>query len=493
MNKLFTKSALSVAIALSIVACGGGSGGGMAGIGGSGFISSGSVTGFGSVFVNGIKFETDSATFDIDGNDGTQMDLAIGMLVRVNGTINDDGISGNASHISFDDELQGPVSSLNQPDPDGITRSFVVLGITVFIDSSSTSFDISDDDIPDGTVFDFDTISADNNVEISGFFDSNGNIQATRVELKDIIFETDSEVEIKGTISDVNGSTFKLGGLTVDATNAALENLANGPENGLYVEVEGTLNASKTTIFATDIEAEDNSIADTDVFELEGLITDYVSDSNFKISGISIDASNAVLEPSTLTLENDLRIEADGAIVNGKLIATEIELEGGDVKIHAAITSINSTTNSFKVRPVASLSEITVTVTSGTQIEDDESESTSFTLNDLLVNDFVEIRGYENGSGVVTAVEIDVDESDDIILQGNATAATGDASGGSITVLGVSYTFDTDTEFEKNDDSDMSNDEINALINTIQTSSPQLIRIEDDEPADGVADEIEIE
>ena len=115
MNTLLTKSALSAAIALTLVACGGsGSSGGVAGIGGSGFISSGSVTGFGSVFVNGVKFETGSATFDIDDSgSGSQDDLAIGMVVKVNGSINDDGVTGTATSISFDDELQGPVSSLS--------------------------------------------------------------------------------------------------------------------------------------------------------------------------------------------------------------------------------------------------------------------------------------------------------------------------------------------------------------------------------------------
>ena len=51
MNTLLTKSALSATIALTLVACGGGDSGGIAGIGGSGFTSSGSVTGFGSVLL----------------------------------------------------------------------------------------------------------------------------------------------------------------------------------------------------------------------------------------------------------------------------------------------------------------------------------------------------------------------------------------------------------------------------------------------------------
>ena len=161
MNTLLTKSTLSATIALTLVACGGGDSGSITGIGGSGFTSSGSVTGFGSVFVNGVEFETSSTVFDIDDSgSGSQDDLAIGMVVKVNGSINDDGVTGTATSISFDDELQGPVTSLSIPDADGIKRTFIVLGTTVIIDSGSTTFDISGkDNVPPGTVFDFDTIN----------------------------------------------------------------------------------------------------------------------------------------------------------------------------------------------------------------------------------------------------------------------------------------------------------------------------------------------
>lgn len=104
-----------------------------------GFVSTGTITGFGSVYVNGVKFETDSATFDVDGVSGTQDDLAIGMKVDVMGTINADGVTGTATSIDFDEELQGPVSDITVGD--GQTRSFTVLGSTVIIDSNDTNFD----------------------------------------------------------------------------------------------------------------------------------------------------------------------------------------------------------------------------------------------------------------------------------------------------------------------------------------------------------------
>ena len=228
---------------------GSGIGLGLAGIGGSGFISSGSISGFGSVFVNGVEFETGSATFDIEGSSGTQDDLAIGMIVQVDGTINNDGVTGTATSIRFDDELQGPVTGLTAPDADGITRSFTVLGINVIIDSSSTTFDLSGN-VAANTPFDFSTIADNNNVEISGFFDTNGNLVATRVELKDITFDTNSIIEVKGSISDLSGTTFKLVNLIVDATTAIIDDLPNGLIDGQLVEVKGTFDTGTNTISA---------------------------------------------------------------------------------------------------------------------------------------------------------------------------------------------------------------------------------------------------
>lgn len=500
MNTLITKSALASAIALSIVACSPSGSGGLAGIGGSGYVSSGSVSGFGSVFVNGVEFETDSATFDIDGVSGTQDDLAIGMVVRVNGTINDDGISGTATNISYDEELKGPVTGLTAPDADGITRSFMVLGIKVILDSSGTTFDI-DSDLPVSTVFDFDNIENDNNVEINGFFDSNGDINATRVELKDITFDSSSIVEIKGTISGLSGTDFMLASLAVDASAATLDDLPNGLENGLFVEVNGTLDATRTILMASKVEAEDNTIDDIDEFELEGIITDYVDDSNFKINGTTVDASSATREPASIILENDLHIEAEGTIINGVLIAKEVELEGGDIKVRAKVTSIDTAAGSFEVSPVSGQS-ITVTITTGTQLEDDVNDVERFTLNNLVVTDFVEVRGFDDGSGGITAVEVDVKEQGDVVLQGYATSATGTAaSGGTITILDVTFNFDGLTDFEDENDFDITDPQvINDLIIDINdiSTAPRLIKIEDNEPGTdgnpvGTADEIDIE
>jgi len=80
-----------------------------------------------------------------------------------------------------------------------------------------------------------------------------------------------------------------------------------------------------------------------------------------------------------------------------------------------------------------------------------------------------------------------------VLLQGFASAATGDAaSGGTITILGVTFNFVVATDFEDVNDINMNNTQIDALISAI-SGTPQLIKVQDDQTADGIADEVDIE
>ena len=212
------------------------------------------------------------------------------------------------------------------------------------------------------------------------------------------------------------GTTFSLGGLTVDASSATLDDLPNGLADGLYVEVKGTFDTVTNTLTATEVEAEDDSVEDSDEFEVEGIITGYVDDSDFMVNGIPVDASSASREPSSLVLANDSRIEVEGAIINGILIADEIESEGGNLKVHAMVTAVPPATaaNTFEVSPVSGQPSITVSVSTGTQFEDDVGEDKFFNIDDLVANsDFVKIEGFDDGNGGITAVEVDVKESGD--------------------------------------------------------------------------------
>ena len=139
-------AAVTLLLLAGLAGCGGGSGGGTSiasGIGGTGKIASGSITGFGSIFVNGVEYNIDAANCSVDDTDVTgacQANLALGMVVAVEGTVS--GSVGTATSVVFDANVEGPVSGL-VTSADGFTRSFSVLGINVTVDKGTTLFDDS--------------------------------------------------------------------------------------------------------------------------------------------------------------------------------------------------------------------------------------------------------------------------------------------------------------------------------------------------------------
>ena len=509
MNKSMLYSAITAALAINIAACGSGSSGSdVAGIGGSGItptggvISSGTITGFGSIFVNGVEFET-PPNVTIDDNPSSDDQLALGMRVTVNGTVNADGVTGTAESVSYDDDLDGPVSNLAPVGNDGLFQTLTVLGRQVHISSTSTSFDVTGDLA--GTTFDFDSIANDNHVEISGFLNSSGVLIATRVELKALVFDTSSIVEIKGIITSLNGAktNFNLvdvSGINIDTSDTTIiDNLPDSElADGAFVEVKGNCNASCSTITATRIEGESLGFGDDDNVEIEGVITRYVSDSDFDVNGFPVDASGTSVEriPSTLKLGIDKEIEVEGTVVSGKLIATKVKDEGGEIKIAATVAAgtVNESAGSFDLEPVAGQT-ITVKVDTSTQFEDEfgtiTNPATLFTnLND---GDYLVIEGYDDGSGTVIASEFERESANDILLQGIMESFTPDSE---VTVLGVQFQVQLpETEFENADDSPISQSFFDANTNDGVT----LIKIKDkndpekSDPANGVADEIEIE
>ena len=503
MNKLIIYCALATMAAFGTLSCSSGSdvagvdigigGSGVTGV--SGFKSSGTISGFSSVIVNGVVFDTSSSSFDVDGNpDGVESDLAIGMRVKVYGSINADGVSGIAESVSYDDELQGPVSALSPPDTDGVQRIFDVFGTTVLINSTTTNFDVAGD-ITTTETFDFNTIADKDHVEISGYYDSTGMLVATRVELVSQAFNPGNDiVEIKGTITGLNNTTFSLDtipDLTIDASSAALEDLPNDQlSDGIFVEVVGRCTDAKcTTVIASLVEAESDDISSDDEVEIEGIITDYVDDSNFKVNGLRIDATTAVKEPLSLTLENDALVEVEGMFVNDVLVATNIKQEGGDIKIAATVNSVETATNSVILEPVSGQT-ITVSIDISTEIEDEINETIdnpAELINNLMPGDYLIVEGFDDGTGTVIATSVKLDTLDKVIVQGVISGC--DPTSGTIAVMNIAFPYDESTVFE--DQNEGAFPDVSDFCAAVSPDST-LVKITDDEP-DGFADEVDIE
>jgi hypothetical protein len=320
------------AVLVALNGCGGGGGGdSLAGIGGTGKIASGTITGFGSIFVNGIEYDIDTASLEVNDNDSaglSQDDLRIGMVVTVTAVV--DGDTGVASLVVYDNEIEGPVSGLTDPG-NGLTKSFSVLGIDVIVASAGTEFD--DGDAPG---FSFATIANDDVVELSGLFDDSNVLNATYIKKTDDFDLGASEVEFKGTAdagTDAGaGNSFTLDGV-ITVNIRADADLSEIPgervTDTMFVEVDGTLtNDSPLTIDAFRIELEEDDLdEDAGEAELEGFVSDLVDNGNFKVDGQLVNATDAEFKPAGLVLKDGDKVEVEGTIEGGILNASKVELE----------------------------------------------------------------------------------------------------------------------------------------------------------------------
>src|SRR5215510_6480890 len=121
------RPSLPAAFAACLVAACGGGGGDTGGTGGTGVAGGGASTVStgvmtkGSTIVNGVRFEDTTANISIDDTPKTAAALQNGMVVKVLGTVNDDGITGTAQRIKALVEVRGIVSP-----PLASPRSFVL-------------------------------------------------------------------------------------------------------------------------------------------------------------------------------------------------------------------------------------------------------------------------------------------------------------------------------------------------------------------------------
>jgi len=455
--------------------------GGLAGIGGSGYISSGTITGFGSVFVNGVEFETTSSSFEVDDIDGTQQDLRIGMVVQIQGSINSDGVTGIATHIQYTDDLQGPISQLEEND-DLTEKTLTVLGKSVVISRLNTSFENSS----------YELIAIDNIVEVSGYYDQNGVLQASFIELQpELVVSDDIIVEVKGEINALSGNEFNVLGIQIDASSANLENLPDGLQEGVLVDIRGIYNEGNGTFTASEVEAEDYGFSDSENIEIEGFITRYVSNSDFDINGQAIDASEATLSPADLQLEAGIKVEAEGSVSNGILVASEVGLRGGNAQISAKVDSIDFENNRFTVQVLAGQPSITVQLTTATRMEDEAGDDDHLTLIELEVGDFVEVRGFESAANKIEATQVKREsEAKEIQLQGVVSSQVENES---ITVLGIVFPIDPfTTSFENINEMDIVSSNFISGIIVGQTVVSIVYDSESGVNVAGVADEVEI-
>ena len=367
---------------------GGGGGGGTAGVdtGGTGSFSTGRITGFGSVIVNGVRFE-DNAARIADDDDETkvfsQQDLKLGMMVRIQaGAVtagNGDVLpSATATAITVESQIKGPVEARTSPD------TLVVFGQTVRVNAST---------VFDGTTFA--AIVVGDILEVSGFADAAGVVTATRIEREN----NANTFKVRGVIAglDAVAKTFRIGTAVFNYGTAS--RLPSTPlANGQFVRVR-TRGIVKNTAGEWVVERIDlrEAVEDRNEAEVEGILVQ--NGTVFSVNGLVIDTSQ--LPAGTVAQFVGQRVEVEGALVNGVLVARKIELEDEDedreVDVRGTVSALSTTAQTFVVRG------LTFHYSTATRVKDG-------TIAVNLVNGAnVRVKGTlpASGTGNVEATEID--------------------------------------------------------------------------------------
>lgn len=414
---------LALVAALALAACGGGdnggidgTGGGNGGIDGTG-VSYGTITGFGSVWVNGVEFETSGTTIELDDNPVGQDDLRIGMVVRVNGSID----NRTAVSITVDDAIKGRVEQVID------ASRMLVMGQTVQIDNQ-TRFD-------NGVV----PVAGDY-VEVHGLPVADGVIAAGYIEKKATL--ATPPYAVKGFVKnhDTVAKTFVVGTLNVNYGSATVNDLGTGPWNGRVVEVKGTACAGNpvcSTLTASKVEPTGASVASAPKAEVEGFVT-AVGAGGFTLGATPVVTTTGTVFEGGVAAEIVVgtKLEVEGRIDNGVLTATKVEFRD-NVQVEGNVASFDTVTNTVTL---AGLPNVPVQVTALTQFEGVGS------LAGVTLGNSVRIKARPGAGAAVLAIEFELKSSSSdsrVILQGPVSAI-----GGTTTLTIQGTTVDTSTVAE---------------------------------------------
>lgn len=129
------------------------------------------------------------------------------------------------------------------------------------------------------------------------------------------------QVVISGLVTALGSSQFSVSGIVVDASDPNLTAIVQSLKSGDYVVVSGRADAGTGRLVAASIRT--NSSLSTEV-ELKGTVTDFVNASKFLVRGAAVDASSATVDGGSLV--NGAYVEVHGHIQGNVVLASTVEV-----------------------------------------------------------------------------------------------------------------------------------------------------------------------
>lgn len=408
------------------------------GISGTGY-SSGPVDGFGSIYVNGIRYATADATLYIDGEEWTGDErevLGVGMVVTVTGSRDTAAGTGTAGTVRYRALLRGPVTSTSL-DGNGL-GALTLLGRTVIVDRGAIFADRTGEDLKGP-----EAITSDHAVEVSGYPEGD-RIRATRL----IARTDDGTGALSGQVEAATATDLTLASgttITYDAGTAITDLPADAEDwQGRVIHASGHptgsgLHAAAITAI-TGLGLELSADDDGEV-EATGRVT---SDWNESSASFGFNGARVTLTDRTEFEDNrkpaDLRtserIELEAEYRDGTLTAEEIEFleEPTETVFEGALGAVGSVDANGRVKHLT-LFGVEVAVTPRTRLDLDEEGGA------LAEDDCVEVllrpaSDRPDGEGALALqLEREDDEGCEAEIEGTVAAVQND--GDTVVIAGV--------------------------------------------------------
>lgn len=430
----------------------------------------GTVTGFGSIFINDDRrFEVTSETqFIIDDDVLSEAEFkqrGVGFVAHfsVGEDVTDDMTGGTAVSVEAENIVKGPVTG---------TTPLTVMGVPVVVTADTVLINVPDNDI--------DNLTSGDTVEVSGYL-GQGGIDATRLEYKSAGI---LEWELNGYVGNyIANTSFSIGTQAIELNGVVPEDCDTGLANGLLVEVKATPDTDLTTLDTVisveckqaGLRVPDNTGDNEIEAEIEGAVSALNPPDVIVMHGQTVKYSTStVFEGGTLDdITVGTRVEAQGTlnIDSGILMADKIRLRQTLLRVEAPayVGDVNTTDQSLQI--------LGATIQANALTRDDDG----IFSGGLLTDRQVEILGIVDGGGTVFVTEIkDIGNPDSgrIRIRGPVT----DLSNPSFEITGI--VVDTSTAQELEGDT--------QFFNLIGNGTP--VRVEDGvyDPGTGVVNNAKI-
>jgi len=391
-------------------------------------VAQGVVTGFGSVFVDGVELEDADASVTKENYDGSTSNTLLQMGQRVRAT--HDG-NGKASKVTLDAAVIGTVSAI-----DLTANTLTVAGQKVNVVTSTTAGTLT---VWGGGFTTISDVSAGALVEVHGtpVYDSTSKTYSVTASRIQKVTEQGGRMQVAGTISALNttAKTFAINGLTVNYTTAALRPSTATLADGNVVTAFAPLTAlSGSTLTASHLKVhqlQDSTVAVSRA-QIGGQVSKFNSTSqSFEVQGIKITiGSTTTINPSTKSV-------ADGAFVNVTgTVGTDGSITATNIQIREQSTSSDLAT----VRLIGVISDFvdnTSFVVRGIPVDASKINVATACPGVTLANDVaVKVKATQQAStAVVLATELECKVQGSVLIRPfDGTVTTVDATAKAFTV-----------------------------------------------------------